>query len=218
MLAQAGPARRRHDRAGARAGVVEGFYPFGPPRGAVDNWQSNSPAHDMHVVLLEPEIPPNTGNVARLCAATQNHAAPDRAVRIQAGRRATQARRHGLLAARRVASLAELAGFQPGAARRVRALWFVESDGPRLYTEVSFASRRLPGLWARDGRPAEDACWKKTASAGCAFPMFNREARSLNLSNCVALVLVRGAAPAGICRRAIEPSRQKKFAIGATYA
>ncbi len=25
----------------------------------------------MHVVLVEPEIPPNTGNVARLCAATQ---------------------------------------------------------------------------------------------------------------------------------------------------
>ncbi|SVC11367.1 uncharacterized protein METZ01_LOCUS264221, partial [marine metagenome] len=24
----------------------------------------------MNVVLLEPEIPPNTGNVARLCAAT----------------------------------------------------------------------------------------------------------------------------------------------------
>ena len=26
----------------------------------------------MHIVLLEPEIPPNTGNVARLCAATQS--------------------------------------------------------------------------------------------------------------------------------------------------
>jgi len=25
----------------------------------------------MQVVLVEPEIPPNTGNVARLCAATQ---------------------------------------------------------------------------------------------------------------------------------------------------
>jgi len=24
----------------------------------------------LHVVLVEPEIPPNTGNVARLCAAT----------------------------------------------------------------------------------------------------------------------------------------------------
>ncbi|MBT5707216.1 MAG: tRNA (uridine(34)/cytosine(34)/5-carboxymethylaminomethyluridine(34)-2'-O)-methyltransferase TrmL, partial [Verrucomicrobia bacterium] len=25
----------------------------------------------MHIVLLEPEIPPNTGNIARLCAATR---------------------------------------------------------------------------------------------------------------------------------------------------
>ena len=25
----------------------------------------------MHIVLFEPEIPPNTGNIARLCAATQ---------------------------------------------------------------------------------------------------------------------------------------------------
>ena len=25
----------------------------------------------MHIVLVEPEIPPNTGNVARLCAATR---------------------------------------------------------------------------------------------------------------------------------------------------
>jgi tRNA (cytidine/uridine-2'-O-)-methyltransferase len=28
----------------------------------------------MNIVLLEPEIPPNTGNVARLCAATKVHA------------------------------------------------------------------------------------------------------------------------------------------------
>lgn len=27
----------------------------------------------MHIVLFEPEIPPNTGNVARLCAATGTH-------------------------------------------------------------------------------------------------------------------------------------------------
>lgn len=26
--------------------------------------------HNMHIVLFEPEIPPNTGNIARLCAAT----------------------------------------------------------------------------------------------------------------------------------------------------
>ncbi len=27
--------------------------------------------HSLHVVLVEPEIPPNTGNIARLCAATR---------------------------------------------------------------------------------------------------------------------------------------------------
>src|SRR5262245_28487624 len=26
----------------------------------------------LHVVLIEPEIPPNTGNIARLCAATES--------------------------------------------------------------------------------------------------------------------------------------------------
>ncbi len=29
-------------------------------------------ATPLHVVLVEPEIPPNTGNIARLCAATQS--------------------------------------------------------------------------------------------------------------------------------------------------
>ena len=27
---------------------------------------------NMHIVLVEPEIPPNTGNIARLCAATHS--------------------------------------------------------------------------------------------------------------------------------------------------
>lgn len=32
--------------------------------------RTTSPARPFHVVLVQPEIPPNTGNVARLCAAT----------------------------------------------------------------------------------------------------------------------------------------------------
>jgi tRNA (cytidine/uridine-2'-O-)-methyltransferase len=32
--------------------------------------RANAPARPFHVVLVEPEIPPNTGNVARLCAGT----------------------------------------------------------------------------------------------------------------------------------------------------
>lgn len=31
------------------------------------------PLPPLNIVLVEPEIPPNTGNIARLCAATQSH-------------------------------------------------------------------------------------------------------------------------------------------------
>jgi tRNA (cytidine/uridine-2'-O-)-methyltransferase len=34
--------------------------------------RATAPAEPLHVVLVEPEIPPNTGNVARLCAATSS--------------------------------------------------------------------------------------------------------------------------------------------------
>ena len=46
-----------------------------PPRACAPS-PSTTP---LHVVLVEPEIPPNTGNVARLCAATGVAAAPRRA-------------------------------------------------------------------------------------------------------------------------------------------
>jgi tRNA (cytidine/uridine-2'-O-)-methyltransferase len=32
--------------------------------------ETRQPAHGFHIVLVEPEIPPNTGNIARTCAAT----------------------------------------------------------------------------------------------------------------------------------------------------
>lgn len=33
--------------------------------------RADAPSRPFHVVLVEPEIPPNTGNIARLCAATR---------------------------------------------------------------------------------------------------------------------------------------------------
>jgi tRNA (cytidine/uridine-2'-O-)-methyltransferase len=37
-----------------------------------DRLRAPAPERPFHVVLVEPEIPPNTGNVARLCAATRS--------------------------------------------------------------------------------------------------------------------------------------------------
>ena len=42
----------------------------GTPHGNKPRLRAEKLASPLHVVLVEPEIPPNTGNIARLCAAT----------------------------------------------------------------------------------------------------------------------------------------------------
>jgi tRNA (cytidine/uridine-2'-O-)-methyltransferase len=141
----------------------------------------------MNIVLVEPEIPPNTGNVARLCAATRTmlHLIEPFGFKLDDA----QLKRAGMDYWQHVewhrwpnwgAFVEEL----PDAAR----LWFIESGGPRLYTEVSFAAddylvfgRETAGL---PGKLLEEnpECWLR-------IPMFNAQSRSLNLSNCAALVL-----------------------------
>ncbi len=141
----------------------------------------------MNVVLVEPEIPPNTGNVARLCAATRTrlHLVEPFGFKLDDA----TLRRAGMDYWRHVEwhrwrDWAAFRTAQPAGAR----LWFIESDGPRHYAEVAFGpddylvfGRETAGL--PPGQLAENReRWLR-------LPMFNPAARSLNLSNCVAVVL-----------------------------
>jgi tRNA (cytidine/uridine-2'-O-)-methyltransferase len=193
----------------------------------------------MHIVLLEPEIPPNTGNVARLCAATRStlHLVEpfgfklDDAALKRAGMDYWQhVEWHrwknwsefeasvasailadvepGILpggktvdstAASGKSNVSHAALPNPGgrmppstSGRRPDAtpprLWFIEQGGARFYTEAKFG----PDDYLVFGR--ETAGLPKTlldanAATWLRIPMFNPDARSLNLSNCVALVL-----------------------------
>src|SRR5689334_2029594 len=92
----------------------------------------------MRIVLLEPEIPPNTGNVARLCAATgcELHLIEPFGFKLDDA----QLKRAGMdywqhVKWRRWKSWSDFASSIPGEAR----LWFVESGGPLRYTEARFA-------------------------------------------------------------------------------
>src|SRR6185436_4529627 len=92
----------------------------------------------MNVVLLEPEIPPNTGNVARLCAATKTalHLVEPFGFKLDDA----QLKRAGMdywqhVAWYRWANWTAFAERLPATAR----LWFVESGGTKLYTEAKFA-------------------------------------------------------------------------------
>ncbi len=141
----------------------------------------------MNIVLLEPEIPPNTGNVARLCAATRTtlHLIEPFGFKLDD----TQLKRAGMDYWRHVewhrwANWMAFAEKLPTTAR----LWFIESGGPKRYDEVKFA----PGdylVFGRETAGLPKKLLEQNRERWLRIPMFNAQSRSLNLSNCVALVL-----------------------------
>ena len=141
----------------------------------------------MHVVLLEPEIAPNTGNIARLCAATDAtlHLIEPLGFRMDDAR----LRRAGMYYWRRVRwrrwpDWRRFEASLPAGAR----LWLVESGGPLLYSEARYE----PGDWLVFGRESlglPKPLLETRRDRWVRIPMFGAEARSLNLANCVAIVL-----------------------------
>ena len=141
----------------------------------------------MNIVLVEPEIPPNTGNVARLCAATRTalHLIEPFGFTLDDA----QLKRAGMDYWRQVEwhrwpDWKTFAERLPANAR----LWFIESGGSKIYSDVKFSAddylvfgRETAGL-PRQLLEQDRAHWLR-------IPMFHAESRSLNLSNCVALVL-----------------------------
>ena len=141
----------------------------------------------MNIVLLEPEIPPNTGNVARLCAATRTtlHLIEPFGFKLDDA----QLKRAGMdywqqVTWHRWKNWGAFLEKVPATSK----LGFVESDGPKIYSDAKFSpddflifGRETAGLPKQLLEPHREN-WLR-------IPMFNAESRSLNLSNCVALVL-----------------------------
>jgi len=141
----------------------------------------------MNVVLVEPEIPPNTGNVARLCAATSStlHLVEPFGFKLDD----SQLKRAGMdywlhVSWHRWSSWSAFQEELPAVAR----LWFIESGGPRRYSEVTFASDDYL-VFGRETAGLPKKLLEANREKWLRIPMFNPRARSLNLSNCVALVL-----------------------------
>ena len=141
----------------------------------------------MNLVLLEPEIPPNTGNVARLCAATRTtlHLIEPLGFKLDDA----SLKRAGMDYWRHVSwhrwgNWREFETKLPADAR----LWFIESGGPKLYTNVVFGADDYL-VFGRETAGLPKQLLEQNREHWLRIPMFNSEARSLNLSNCAALVL-----------------------------
>ncbi len=151
----------------------------------------------MHVVLLEPEIPPNTGSIARLCAATLSplHLIEPLGFKIDD----KHLKRAGLdywefVDLRVHNSWGDFLN-QNGA----NNLLFFTKRATRSYTEVHYgeADYLVFGPETR-GLPAEllDANWERAYR----IPMMGTGVRSLNLSNAVSIVLYEGLRQQGKTR------------------
>ncbi len=141
----------------------------------------------MHVVLLEPEIPPNTGNVARLCAATCTELHLIEPLGFQLSDR--DLKRAGMdywqhVAWRKWPSWSAFQASLPLGAK----LWLIESGGEKNYIDARF-DRDDYLVFGRETKGLPPLLLNQYREAWLHIPMSNPDARSLNLSNCVAIVL-----------------------------
>lgn len=141
----------------------------------------------MHLVLVEPEIPPNTGNVARLCAATHTtlHLIEPFGFKLDDA----QLKRAGLDYWRHVTwhRWKSWTAFVDQLTPNAR-LWFIESGGTKHYSEAQFSAHDYL-VFGRETAGLPKALLEANRERWLRIPMFNPDARSLNLSNCAALVL-----------------------------
>jgi tRNA (cytidine/uridine-2'-O-)-methyltransferase len=141
----------------------------------------------MHIVLVEPEIPPNTGNVARLCAATKTALHLIEPLGFDLDDR--QLKRAGMdywlhVEWHRWPSWTSFRKQLPGDAR----LWLIESDGLRHYAEVRYSPDDYL-VFGRETAGLPRKLLEENCDRWVRIPMFNDKSRSLNLSNCAAVVL-----------------------------
>ena len=139
----------------------------------------------MHVVLVEPEIPPNTGNIARTCALTGTtlHLVEPLGFSLDEKhlRRAGLDYWHHLdlvLHPNLESFLATIDG---------QSYWLLTTKGKKSYADVSYKPNDYL-LFGKETAGLPDWLLEKNPERCLRIPM-GKEIRSLNLSNSVAIVL-----------------------------
>lgn len=139
-----------------------------------------------HVALYEPEIPPNTGNIARLCAAT---CAELHIVGVTGFRMDDRAlKRSGLdywdeVTLHRHVDLDELYASLPES-----RFVYLTTKATRLYTDFSFAETDCL-VFGPETRGLPERLLEQNRENCLTIPMPNNNVRSLNLATSVGIVL-----------------------------
>jgi tRNA (cytidine/uridine-2'-O-)-methyltransferase len=139
----------------------------------------------LNIVLFQPEIPSNTGNIGRTCVATGTrlHLIEPLGFRLNA----KEIKRAGMdywdsLDVTRYINYEEFLAQNPGA-----KIYYVSTKGQNLYTEAAFEEDCYLMFGKESGGIPEEIL-KEHPDTCIRIPM-QEEIRSLNLSNSVAIVL-----------------------------
>ncbi len=143
-------------------------------------------AKPFHIVLVEPEIPPNTGNIARLCGATESVLHLVGPLGFSLNDR--YLKRAGLdywdaVDVRRWPSLEALQEAFPG----VR-YWYTSKKARRSYAQAEYR----PGdflVFGKETQGLPEDLLSRHAGRCLRIPIFSDRVRSLNLSTATGIVL-----------------------------
>ena len=144
----------------------------------------------MHIVLVEPQIPQNTGSIARTCAATKTPLYIIGEIPFEISEKTV--RRAGLdywpwVKLERLATLNE---FQQSV--RPEKLWYLSTHGTLPYYQAKFAENDALVFGSETKGLGREFIASVPESQLLTIPMSCPEVRSLNLSNAVSIVLFEG--------------------------
>lgn len=152
-----------------------------------------------HIVLIEPEIPPNTGNIARLCGATGTilHLVGKLGFAIDD----RQLKRAGLdyWAAVDVRIWPDLVALR--AAFPAARCWYTSKKAHKTHVDAAFA----PGdflVFGKETTGLPDDLLARNPDQAIRIPIFSPIVRSLNLSTAAGIVLYEALRQTGRCGQA----------------
>lgn len=152
-----------------------------PQQRVIETLRSDAP---LHLALVEPEIPPNTGNVARLCAATgcQLHLVEPLGFRIDD----RELKRAGLdyWEHLRVTLHGSLDAFL--AATEHLSRWYFSTRATRLYTDAPFARGDML-VFGKETKGLPQRLIDANRDRALRIPQRPGTVRSINLSTAVGI-------------------------------
>ena len=140
----------------------------------------------LHVALWEPEIPPNTGNVARLCAATNTRLHLIGRLGFRLDDRSLQRAGLDYWDAVDLVRHVTMEEFEQNAG--VARIWLVETPAERSYTRAEFTDGDCL-LFGGESKGLPPGVREKYAATLIGIPMPSGKVRSLNLATAVGVVL-----------------------------